>query len=109
MIARLQQRRLVAVLGDIDDLQPRLRLEALLQGMTTALQVVWSSDGARGFWRLFQQCFAHRAIGILDFYHATQHLWKAANAYCDGKESPNADRCGSNGCVINYGTGLANI
>jgi hypothetical protein len=84
MVTRLHQRRLVAVLGDIDDLQPRLRLEALRQGMTTALQVVWLSDGARGFWRLFQQCFSNYAIGILDFYHAVQHLWKAASAYSDG-------------------------
>ncbi len=84
MVTRLHQRRLVAVLGDIYALQPRLRLEALRQGMTTALKVVWLSDGASGFWRLFQQCFAHCAIGILDFYHATQHLWKAANAYQDG-------------------------
>ena len=37
MVTRLHQRRLVAVLGDIDALQPRLRLEALRQGMTTAL------------------------------------------------------------------------
>lgn len=80
MVTRLHQRRLVAVLGGIDDLQPRLRLEALRQGMTTALQVVWISDGARVFWRLFQQCFSHCAVGILDFYRAAQHLWKAASA-----------------------------
>jgi len=84
IISRLHQRRLTAVLGDIDDLQSRLRLEALRQGMATARQVVWLSDGARGFWRLFQQCFAHCAIGILDFYHAVQHLGKAASAYQDG-------------------------
>ncbi|MBH8578371.1 ISKra4 family transposase [Nostocaceae cyanobacterium CENA369] len=84
MVTRLHQRRLVAVLGDIDDLQPRLRLEAFKQGMTTAETVVWISDGARGFWRLFEQSFARCAIGILDFYHAAQHLWKAASAYSDG-------------------------
>lgn len=84
MVTRLHQRRLVAVLGDINNLQPHLRLEALRQGRTTALQVVWLSDGARGFWRLFQQCFSNYGIGILDFYHAVQHLWKAANAYSDG-------------------------
>lgn len=79
------QRRLVAVLGDIDALQPRLRLEALRQGMTTALKVVWLSDGARGFWRLYRECFAPiGAVGILDFYHAAQHLWKAAIVYQDG-------------------------
>jgi hypothetical protein len=36
---RLHQRRLVAVLGDIDALKPRLQLEALRQGITTATQV----------------------------------------------------------------------
>ncbi len=84
MITRLRQRRLVAVLGDINDLKPRLQLEALRQGMATAAQVVWISDGARGFWRLYQECFAQCAIGVLDFYHAVQHLWQAASAYQSG-------------------------
>jgi hypothetical protein len=83
-VTRLYQRRLVAVLGDIDDLKPRLQLEALQQGITTASQVVWLSDGARGFWRLYRECFAHRAFGILDFYHAAQHLWQAASVYHNG-------------------------
>lgn len=51
----LHQRRLVAVLGSIDDLKPRLQLEALRQGIKTDAQVIWISDGARGFWRLYQQ------------------------------------------------------
>lgn len=80
-VTRLQQRRLVAVLGDIDELQPRLQLEALRQGMTSAPQVVWISDGARGLWRLYQQHWAAIAIGILDFYHAAQQLWNAAEVY----------------------------
>lgn len=78
---RLEQRRLVAALDNIAALQPRLQLEALRQGMTTAPQVVWISDGARGFWRLFEQHFASRAVGILDFYHAAQQLWETAEAY----------------------------
>lgn len=78
---RLEQRRVVAVLGNLSALQSRLQLEALRQGVTTAPQVVWISDGARGFWRLFEQHFAGVAIGILDFYHAAQHLWEAAEAY----------------------------
>jgi hypothetical protein len=83
-ITQLHQRRFVSVLGDIDALKPRLQLEALKQGVTHASQVVWLSDGAPGFWRLFQQCFAKYAIGILDFYHAVQHLWQAAITYQDG-------------------------
>lgn len=88
-VSRLHQKRLVAVLGDIDDLQPRLQLEAVQQGFKTAAQVVWISDGARGFWRLYQDSFADRAVGVLDFYHAVQHLWKAASAYQDGNPARN--------------------
>src|SRR4029453_10381232 len=51
VITRLRQRRLVAVLGDIEALKPRLWLEAVRQGLSTAPQVVWLSDGARGLWR----------------------------------------------------------
>ncbi len=82
-VTRLGQRRLVTVLGNIDELQPRVQLEALRQGITTASQVVWISDGARGLWRLFEQNLAEVAIGILDFYHAAQQLWDAAEAYGD--------------------------
>jgi hypothetical protein len=83
-VTRLHEQRLVAVLGDIDDLKPRLQLEAFRQGITTAPHVAWISDGSRGLWRLYQECFADRAVGILDFYHAVQHLWKAASTYQDG-------------------------
>jgi len=64
---------LVAVLGKIDALRPRLWLEALRQGVLTAPQVVWLSDGGAGFWTLYTACFAFYAIGILDFYHAVQN------------------------------------
>ena len=85
VVTRLTQRRLVAVLGDIDALKPRLWLEALRQGLRNAPQVVWLSDGGRGLWRLFDECFAPYATGILDFYHAAQNLWKSAAAWLDGR------------------------
>jgi hypothetical protein len=83
-VTRLYQRRVVALLGNLEALQTRLCLEAARQGINEAPQVVWISDGARGFWRLFEASFAHCAVGILDFYHAAQHLWQAAEAYQDG-------------------------
>jgi hypothetical protein len=85
VVARLHQRRLVAVLGDIDALQQRLWLEALRQGIRHASQVVWLSDGARGLWRLFEERFTVYARGILDFYHAAQQLWKSTAAWLDGR------------------------
>jgi hypothetical protein len=85
VVARLYHRRLVAVLGDIEALKPRLWLEAVRQGILSAPQVVWLSDGARGLWRLFDERFCAYAAGILDFYHAAQNLWKAAAAWLDGR------------------------
>ncbi len=84
-VTRLKQRRLVAVLGDIDALKPRLWLEALRQGLLQRPQVVWLADGGRGFWRLFDERLAQYAIGILDFYHAAQNLWKGAKSWLDGR------------------------
>lgn len=84
-VARLKHRRLVAVLGDIDALSPRLWLEALRQDVLNARLVAWLSDGGRGFWRLYRERFATLATGILDFYHAAQNLWKGAAAWLDGR------------------------
>lgn len=80
-VTQLVQRRLVALRGTVHELQPLLELEVHRQQFSKAKQVVWVSDGARGFWRLFEQCFSSVAIGILDFYHASQHLFEAAVAY----------------------------
>ncbi len=85
VVTRLAQRRLVAVLGDIERLTSRLWLEAVRQSILRAPQAVWLSDGGRGFWRLFDERFARQATGVLDFYHAAQHLWKAAAAWLDGR------------------------
>jgi hypothetical protein len=84
-VPRLAQRRLVAVLGDIDALRPRLWLEAVRQGVLSASLVAWISDGGRGFWTLYAAHFAKYATGILDFYHAVQNLWKGAAAWLDGR------------------------
>jgi hypothetical protein len=84
-VTQLQQRRLVAVLGDIEALKPRLWLEAVRQGILSSPRVVWLSDGGRGFWRLFEERFARYATGILDFYHAAQNLWKGAKVWLDGR------------------------
>ena len=85
MVPQLKQRRVVAVLGDIDAFRPRLWLESVRQGILSSSTVVWLSDGGRGFWRLFDECFAQYATGILDFYHAAQNLWNGAKAWLDGR------------------------
>jgi hypothetical protein len=85
VVTRLTQRQLVAVLEDSEARKPRLGLEALRQGIRHAPQVVWLSEGGRGVWRLFDECFAGAATGILDFYHAAHNRWKSAAAWLDGR------------------------
>jgi len=85
VVTRLHHRRLVAVLGGVDALQPRLWREAVRQGIRQAPQVVWLSDGARGLWRLYEERLAGSTVGILDFDHAAQYLWKGAAAWLDGR------------------------
>jgi hypothetical protein len=81
-VTKLRQRRLVAVLGDIDALAQRLQLEALRQGLTSATRAVWISDGARGLWRVYRECLApYGVVGILDFYHTVGQLWTAAEPW----------------------------
>lgn len=91
VVTRLQPRWLVAVLGDIEALRPRLWGEAVRQGILPAPYVVWLSDGGRGVWRLCEARCAGHARGLLDFYHAAQQLWKGAAAWVEGR-TPQARR-----------------
>ena len=94
-VTRLGQRRVVAVLGKIEDLRPRLWLEAVRQQVRTAVRVVWLSDGGRGFWTVFQRCFQGLGVtAILDFYPAAQNLYQGAAAWLAG--------CSSNRPVVVY-------
>ena len=85
VVTRLRHRRLVAVLGEIEVFKPRFWLEALRQGIRSAPEVIWLSDGGRGFWGLYEEHLRPHARGILDFYHAAQYLWKSAAAWLDGR------------------------
>jgi hypothetical protein len=61
------QRPLVAVLGPVGALEPRLWLQ---QGILRARTVVWLCGGGRGFWRLFRARFAGHTMNILEFHYA---------------------------------------
>jgi hypothetical protein len=84
-VSVLVRRRLVAVLGTIDDFKPRIWLASVKEGILEARIVVWLSDGGRGFWTLFYAQFSRYAQGILDFYHAAQNIWKGARSLFDGR------------------------
>lgn len=87
VVCRPVYRQVVAVLGTIDDLKPRIWIAAVACGILQAdpSQVVWLSDGAPGFWRLFREVFTGYATPVLDFYHACQNAWKAIKPWLDGR------------------------
>ena len=83
-ISKLVRRRLVAVLEDTASFASHIEFEAIKQGVESAETVAWISDGARGFWNVFRLCFSC-FVGILDFYHAAQNIWKASKVWLDGR------------------------
>ena len=82
-VTKIERKRVVGVLGDINEFAPRIRLEALRQGVHITDVVVWVSDGGVGFWKVFREQFSLWAQGVLDFYHAAENIWKAAEIWLD--------------------------
>ncbi len=81
------RKRVVAVRGSIDDFKARMKLMSAREGLSECETAVWLSDGGKGFWRLFREAFSGTAVGVLDFYHAVQNVWKGAKAWLDGRTS----------------------
>jgi len=79
------RKRVVAVLGTIDEFATRMKLMAVKERFYEAETVVRLSDGGKGFRRLFREISADKAHGVLDFYHAVQNVWKGAEAWLDGR------------------------
>lgn len=65
--------------------------EALRMGMAKAHKVYVVQDGALYLWSIFEDRFAQAAQGVLDFYHASDHLWALARELF-GQESPETRR-----------------
>lgn len=57
----------------------RLYVEALRRGLSLAKEVVVLGDGAPWIWELAATHFPH-ATQIVDWFHASEHLWKVAHA-----------------------------
>ncbi len=57
-----------------------LYLEAKRRGSDYAHEIVFVADGAAWIWALAGHHFPN-AVEIVDWYHATQHLWQVANAW----------------------------
>lgn len=71
----LADKVVVSWLGEPLELGRRLQWEAQREGLGRAREVLFLGDGAAWVWNLKDDRFAS-AHGLLDFYHAGQHLWE---------------------------------
>jgi hypothetical protein len=70
----IEDKVVVSVVGEPVELGQRLHWEAQRGGLSRARQQLFLGDGAAWIWNLKQNRW-DKAIGLLDFYHASQHLW----------------------------------
>ena len=71
----LADKVVVSWMGEPLELGRRLQWEAQREGLGRARAVLYLGDGAAWVWNLKDDRFA-AAHGLLDFYHASQHLWE---------------------------------
>ena len=63
----------------IEEFREQVLAEAARRGAEKARQLVVLGDGAAWIWKMASELFP-TAIQILDWYHATEHLWSVARA-----------------------------
>ena len=59
----------------------RLSWEARRGGLGRAQETLALSDGGKWIWNMVEDRWPH-ATQLLDFYHASEHLWNLGRAYC---------------------------
>jgi hypothetical protein len=70
----------IATMDRCDDFGKYLYLEATRRGAKNAGKVVFVADGAVWIWNLAAEHFPE-AVEVVDWYHATEHLWQIANSW----------------------------
>lgn len=75
-----------ATMGGVDAFEDLVRLEAEKRGLRQAQQVLVIADGGNWIDPLVQRQFRDY-VRIVDWYHASQHLWDCARAVHAGDEA----------------------
>ena len=75
----LVEKYVVAYQGEPLEFGRRVQAEARRRGLGKVARVYVVADGGVWIWNLVADRFAE-AVGVLDFYHASQHLWALAHA-----------------------------
>jgi hypothetical protein len=84
--AGVERKAYVATLEDVEVFGRLVGALAHQAGHHFARELIVLGDGAAWIWRLAARYFP-TAIQIVDYYHATEHLWAVGRA-CYGVESP---------------------
>jgi hypothetical protein len=69
-----------------DEFGKRLFLEARRRNVSFSKQVVTIGDGAKWIWEMFGKYYPN-SIEIVDWYHATQHLWNIIELLFGNKDN----------------------
>ena len=75
----LVEKFVVAYQGEPLEFGRRVQAEARRRGLGQVARVYVVADGGMWIWKIVEDRFAE-AVGVLDFYHASQHLWALAHA-----------------------------
>ena len=76
---RIEKKRLVSSLAEgVEPFKKLLNAAAIEKGYSAAKEVVFLSDGAAWLEKCKDEYFP-KAVKILDWYHATEHLWTTAH------------------------------
>jgi hypothetical protein len=78
----------IAEVGSMEQAGVRLSAEAWRRGIGPNERVICLGDGAPSNWTQFEMHFPNR-VEVLDWYHATEHLWQAGNGVF-GQGTPEA-------------------
>lgn len=82
----LVEKFVVAYHGEPLEFGRRVQAEARRRGLGQVPQVFVVADGGVWIWNIVADRFAE-ATGVLDFYHASQHLWAVAHALYPDQEA----------------------
>lgn len=77
----LSEKVVVCWQGEGSEVGRRLHWEALRRGLGRAKWILVVGDGAAWVWNVAADRWA-QAVEILDFYHASEHVWELGRALC---------------------------
>jgi len=82
----LVEKFVVAYTGEPLEFGRRVQAEARRRGLGQVARVYVVADGGVWIWNIVADRFAE-AVGVLDFYHASQHLWALAHTLHPSEEA----------------------